>query len=485
MPYAGYSHFFKDKKEFLSGVMLKEEVDTRVADTRYDFLLQNRHLLEQEFNDLFANLAFIKDKKKFLLYCYYCALQLKTFYKTYEKDEEAQKYQRLANQLLSLIDENKKTLIKEPETDWPVLKKTIEDGFYDLFNTPLRASKIKKLVGLMNLTRLQITFSRITIQQVLLTAQELHWVDKLNDLLNINIDVDKMVGSLNQANDILNLLSVGLFAARFMVNAAMLLKHTVFASEKERQTSDVISRFKAEFFKRDLDGLSDASWAIVNLVTNYAKHFHISPVAANTILVPFLVVDMTILFLRKIRAEETYLEKKSQYLTEMRLYKADQEHYDLLQKQLQELEDNWQATNAQFNFEMVASAILMGSFSASMLLSFPAVVPVSFFFCVVAFAMYASSGEYAKYQKTSSACQRKELTGENTQDALKEAGKARTDFALALAKNTIMPLLIMGTFAVCWQAALVLTALYIGYECFSGFKHAMDENREVNKPLVF
>lgn len=485
MPYAGYRHFFEDKKDFLSGDQSKEAVENRVAAARYDFLLHNRHLLEQEFNDLFANLALIQDKKKFLLYCYYCALQLKTFYQIYDKHEEAQKYQRLARQLFSLIDQNKKELITAPQTDWQVLKKTLTDGFYDLLNTPLRASKIKKFAGLINLSRLQITFSRITIQQALLTARELHWVDKLNDLLNIKIDVDKMVGSLNQANDILNLLSVGLFAARFMVNGAMLLKHTVFASAKERQTSHFMSRFKAEFSKRDLDGFSDLSWAIVNLVTNYAKHFHIAPVTANMILLPFLLVDMTILFLRKIRAEKTYLEKKAQYCNEIRDNKHNSEYCELVQKQLQSLEDNWQATNAQFNFELVATVILMGGFSASMLLSFPAVLPVSFLFCVVAFAMYASAGEYAKYQQASSVCQRKELSGEDTEDALKDARKARNDFALVFAKNTMMPLLIMGTFAVCWQAALVLTALYVGYECLSGLKKAVDENREASKPLAF
>ena len=53
--------------------------------------------------------------------------------------------------------------------------------------------------------------------------------------------------------------------------------------------------------------------------------------------------------------------------------------------------------------------------------------------------------------------------------AIKEARIARNDFILAMFKNTFMPLLIVTTFAVCWPAALVLTALYVGYESMNGY----------------
>ncbi|KTD21758.1 hypothetical protein [Legionella londiniensis] len=469
MPYAGYSDFLADKSRFFSEVKTKNGAEDYAKTHRYDFLLNNRHLIEQEFHDLFTSLNREQQKsKEFILYCYYCALLLKTFYDAYDKADKVKQYEAYCVELYEWL-ENEKLRHKVSESYWQRLQKNIEESLNDLISLPQHASNIRGMIGLMNITRLQIAFSRITIQQLLLTAQQLQWIDKLNDLLKIKLDVDKMVGVLNQGNGILNALSVGLFAARFLINGAMLLKHTVFASKKERETSGFSARFKAELSKRDLDSLSDLTWACVNLVTNYAGFFRIPAAAANGILIAFLVFDISILLIRQNRAEQAYLEKKAQYLAELsQLGEGQENQRKWIQAQLDELELNWQVTSSKFNFEIAAAALLMGSFSAAMLLSFPAALPVSFFFCVVAFAMYATSNEYAQYCKASLQYRNRELAGDDSKDVLGELHKARLNFALAMAKNTIMPLLIMGTFAVCWQAAVALTLLFIGYECIKG-----------------
>lgn len=147
-------------------------------------------------------------------------------------------------------------------------------------------------------------------------------------------------------------------------------------------------------------------------------------------------------------------------------------HLQMLNKQMRELEFEWKTKEATFHFVAAAAAILMAGFTASMLISTPLLIAATYFVCTVAVAMYFSAGAYANYKDKSLRLEQAQLTGTHLVHALKEYETARNDYVFTLAKNTIAPLLLITSYAICWPAALVLTAAYLGYELL----HAHDQH---------
>lgn len=244
-------------------------------------------------------------------------------------------------------------------------------------------------------------------------------------------------------------------------------------------------RFKHEFYKRHCNFANDFVWATVNLITNYNYLFNISGPAAGMITSVFLGFDVCMALYKCNLAKQEYLIKKAQYLQEIEDYNNPEKfkkmtpeqrllHIEMLNKQLRELEINYKTQEATFYFVAAAAALLMMGFTASMLVSPPVLVVGCFFACTLAVAMYLSTGAYSKYEEKSLYLEEAQLTGKNLPVALKEYEAARNDFIFTMVKNTVMPIVLITTFAICWPAAIVLTAMYIGYEIF----HAYDQHSE-------
>lgn len=244
-------------------------------------------------------------------------------------------------------------------------------------------------------------------------------------------------------------------------------------------------RFKHELYKRHCNFANDLVWATVNCLTNFNYLFNISGPVAGYLTAVFLTFDVCMALYKCNLAKEEYLTKKSQYLLELEDYNNPEQfkkmssrqrliHIDMLNKQLIELEINWKTKEATFYFVAAAAALLMLGFTAAILLSPPFVVLASFFVCTVAVAMYLSAGAYSQYKEKSLYLEQAELTGKNLSVAYKEYETARNDFIFTMVKNTIVPMVLITTFAICWPAALVLTAMYIGYELY----HAHNQHSE-------
>ncbi|MCL9683115.1 hypothetical protein [Legionella maioricensis] len=246
-----------------------------------------------------------------------------------------------------------------------------------------------------------------------------------------------------------------------------------------------LDRFKHELYKRHCNFANDLVWATVNFLTNFNQLVHISGPVAGYLTSAFLVFDVGMALYKCNLAKQEYLTKKAQYIEERDEYNnperfkkmSDEQrriHIEMLDQQLMALEINWRTKEATFYFVAAAAALLMLGFTASMLVS-PAVMVVGcYFVCTIAVAMYLSAGAYSKYQEKSLYLEQAQLTGKNLPVAQKEFEAARNDFIFTMIKNTVMPLVLITTFAVCWPAAVVLTAMYVGYELY----HAYDQHSE-------
>ncbi|RUR10428.1 hypothetical protein [Legionella sp. km772] len=242
-------------------------------------------------------------------------------------------------------------------------------------------------------------------------------------------------------------------------------------------------RFKHELYKRHCNFANDLVWATVNFLTNFNHISGIPGPIAGYLTAVFLAFDVGIALYKCKLAKEEYFTKKAQYLEEIAQYSDPSQckgmskaqrlaHLQMLNKQMRELEFEWKTKEATFHFVAAAAAILMAGFTASMLISTPLLIAATYFVCTVAVAMYFSAGAYANYKDKSLRLEQAQLTGTHLVHALKEYETARNDYVFTLAKNTIAPLLLITSYAICWPAALVLTAAYLGYELL----HAHDQH---------
>jgi hypothetical protein len=246
------------------------------------------------------------------------------------------------------------------------------------------------------------------------------------------------------------------------------------------ETTTAWERFKHELYKRHCNFANDLVWATVNFLTNFNTLVGIPGPIAAAITSVFLCFDVAMNLYKCHLAKKEYLTKRSQYEMEKADYKNPAKfqhlsyeqrlmHIDMLDKQLLELEINYKTKEATFYYSAAAASLLMIGFTAAMLFNPGLIVVAAFFVCTLAVAMYLSTGAYEKYAEKGLRLEQAEMTGKNLALARKEYETARNDFIFAMVKNTVVPMVLIATFAICWPAALVLTALYIGYEAYHAY----------------
>lgn len=486
---AYFRDFVADKRRFFADIKTTEEAELRANDEEHDygFVAQKQDLIEKEFNHQFAILKQNDaNRDAFWLYCYYCCIMLQNYYRAYygHESEQADKFLKLRMEIKDRCD--KKQLSEKSvseESFLNALGKTISTSLAELLKTPTHASKIKDRISFANLHRIYWFFCRTTLTKSFLLAREFQWIDKLGSALGKKIDIDAIISTLEKPNSFLKVLSVGFFAVRFIINAGMLVTHTLRPSDGEKKLERK-QRFYNEFYKYHGSFLNDLVWGTVNLATNYNETFHIAASSAGWMVAGSLFFDFCLIVWLRHLAEQEYFTKKSQYLTEIEYY-LKPETYDitqviLLREQEKLLDIGWQAKSSTFWFNATAALLLMAGFSASMVLTSSLMVLGCYVLCTFAVAMYLSDSAYNNYKEKDLLLLHARLLGKNTAKSSQECKMAQAALILTLVKNTLMPTLMIATAALCWQAALVLTALYASNQLWNAYsKHV--ESRQVEE----
>lgn len=478
----------------------------------HSFLLENLQVLEAEFTHLFTILqrSGEEDRRRFWLYCYYCASQLEAFHLAYGQMAKVALYQKKKREIrahLGIRDSSVGEPNPEEKDFIETLKDSLLDGIRALIKAPFHVAQIRDHVAYTNICRIYWVFCRLTVTQGLSIAKNTHLIDKLDVILGTHTDVDKIISTMRAPTGVINYFSVGLFLARFMIDGAMLIKHTFFPSEQEKGAT-TYERFKHEFYKRHCNFANDLVWATVNFLTNFNHLVGISAPVAGYLTSVFLVFDIGMTFYKLHLAEQEYLIKQRQYDEEANVYreklkkndslsKDEEAHYTMLIKQLLELDINWEAKKAMFHFVAAAAALLMMGFTASLLLSPPGLVLAAYFTCTIGVAMYLSYGSYFNYKEKEAYYNQARAQDKQEQQpgheatlmtftlfasdsnylnlAKKEYETARNDFIFTMTKNITVPAILISTYAICWPAAVALTALYLGYELLHAFNQHQDK----------
>ncbi|CAM2738872.1 coiled-coil protein [Legionella steigerwaltii] len=492
--------FTDDKFQFFTQLHNKElesfkQIDDRASGVSYSFILKNQRELEAEFNHLFYILNKQKnddDEKNiaFWKYCYYCSSLLEAFHLAYSQHAKVEKDRENKQKIMDRILKKAKQDKKDEEEFIESLRKSYINGFRNLFTAPAHLSRIRDYVAYVNLCRVYWVFCRLTLTSGFTLAKELQLLEKLDAILGTHTDADKIIDFIKAPNGLLNYFSVGLFLMRFAIDFGYLVQHTWFPTDLEKKDkTTALERFKYEFYKRHCNFANDLVWATVNFITNFNHITNIPDPTAGYITAIFLGFDVCLTLYKCHLAKQEYLLKKEQYETELREYTLHPEkfqgmdikrHKEMLELQLNELEINWQTKEGTFYFNAAAASLLMIGFSASLLLTGPGIPVACFFVCTLAVAMYLSSDSYSKLHEKSLRLDEAKNTRKDLQLALNEYEAARNDFIFTMIKNTVMPTLLIATFAVCWPAAIALTVVYLGYEIY----HAHDQHNSTKAPLA-
>lgn len=244
-------------------------------------------------------------------------------------------------------------------------------------------------------------------------------------------------------------------------------------------------RFIKELYKRHCNMANDIVWATVNFLSNFNYLVGISGPAAGFLTAGFLTFDVCMAFYKAYLAEQEFLEKQQQYKKEIADYNNpdkygsmsyDQRmmHIAMLEKQLKELEINKNAKVASCYFGAAAAALLTVGFTATLLVSTPLLIVGGYFLCTIAVAMYLSTSAFTSFMEKSLRLEEVAKSGSDITQARKQFEIARNDFIFTMVKNTVVPIVLIATFAVCWPAAIILSALYLGYELFHAYNQHKD-----------
>ncbi|WP_010655302.1 hypothetical protein [Fluoribacter dumoffii] len=461
------------------------DIERKAESVEYSKILENHKILETEFTQMFALLQKHKDEnnRAFWIYCYYCATLLENFYKAYSNYGKQADYSEIKQQIKKQLLKQKEDKKNEDEFI-DSLKNSFIKGFRNLAKAPAHLSQIRDYVAYLNLCRVYWVFCRLTLTSGFALAKELQILEKLDAILGTHTDADKIIDFIKAPNGLLNYFSVGLFLMRFAIDFGLLIRHTFFPSELgegKNTPEEIWARFKNELYKRHCNFANDLVWATVNFITNFNHITHISDFTAGITTAVFLGFDVCMALYKCHLAKQEYLAQKEYY--EKQLRKLDEHpenfsgmdielHKTMLLRQIKEAEIDWQTKQATFYFNASAAALLMLGFSASLFLTGPGIPVACFFVCTIAVAMYLSSGAFSTYEEKSLRLEEAKRTGLGVDIALKEYEAARNDFIFTMIKNTVMPTLLIATFAVCWPAAVALSVMYMGYEIY----HAYDQH---------
>lgn len=468
-----FSPFLEEKHYFFSNIKTVDGANARVLSKNYNFLFDHKKEIEQEFNHLYAILMKNREKREqFLLWCYYCCGMMEAFYISYDHPAKIKEYADFKKKLLSYLKPSIDLKKKEQQTFLKKLGKKLAEDMKDLATTPLSISKSRAQVGFLNVCRIYGTFLRLTLTSAFLAAQNALWIEKLNQLLGKQIDVDQIIKLLEAPSPILRALSVGFFLTRLIMNAGVILKH-VFSSTERTPSLNLVS----DLFKRHAQILNDVVWLVVNGLTNFPELSHLSMTACGVTTAGFLVFDAGLILWQLFLDWRDYLAKHTQYSRDYEYYSQQweqakatnaldandyEEQCKVITEQLAQLEIEWQTKKATYLFNASAALLIAAGFTASMMVTGGFLVAGAFGLSLLGVAMYLTDTKFAAMMEAYFRYQQSE--GDDSVAALAVFHQKLGDFFYTMSKNALFPAVMIVSLAVCWQAAVVLATFYAAAE---------------------
>lgn len=385
---------------------------------------------------------------------------------------------------LEKLKEHKKTIdsfIKE----YGLLEKTTTiDPFTILllerlkFNLPkynftfVSLSKLHKEISSLNSKRSQFGYSRALATLAVEYLQSCAVSDliyELNQLLGNRYSFIEGLNLLNKSRDVMTILGIALFATRLLINLILMTKH-LFQAAFSKELS-VKKELRQELAKRGFVIASDLVWCLVGFLTTFNNLCNISSLFVPPIILTFLIFD-TLLLLGQWFFESTKHQARLQELINQK-EGATQLELIMINRQIDLLNDEWEAQCAYYNINILGANILALSFAISMFCSIPLALAGLALCSMLGNALYNTAEEYKKYQQLKIAVNREMTNGliinnDHHKELLaklqEECNELHAAFWQSLTFNVGGLAFIITATVVSWPVAVALTVAYVGYQ---------------------
>lgn len=341
------------------------------------------------------------------------------------------------------------------------------------------SAKLREHISTLNSTRSQWNYSLTLASHSIICLQNYGIpavFRNITEFLGTRYNPDEVINLLNKSRNSLRVLSVGLFAFRFLINLTMMTKHCLQAATNQELSFAKIVR--QEFEKRGFTMASDLVWGIVNMLTNYNEVFHLSPSVTSPVVSTFLIFDILV-FIGQWSVEAN---KYHTAIKELLIQKSEP-HSDLeltvINRQLDVLNDTWKAASAYYQFNSAGAILLVISFVSTLLCSGPFSLAMLAGFSMSGNAIYNSANEFRQYIAATVAIKREAANGliladkhhHNLFSQLSvESNAASNTFYSTLCLNAGATAFIIVAAAISWPVALGLALSYMAYMTHHAFE---------------
>ncbi|WP_157737120.1 hypothetical protein [Legionella lansingensis] len=462
----------------------------------------NLNQLDSEFSSLYQ--LFISNKKRWENdrnndVIYYmetlCDLMI-SYYKLNYVRAKLEDLQKKKNEIAAFrkADSSKDKANNKPTTVPSFLRSKLASGLSEVSGSFSSSAQLRSNISLLNSYRIYWIYCRGLVKEMVAFLEANGFSDyltQLNTQMGLDYSASDFLKLLEKPQQTLYVLSVGIYALRFMINLVTMTRHILEAELEDKLSSDQV--FTDEMEKRGFSMLNDGVWGTVNLLTNYNKQFNISDVAAANATVVFLVFDAALLMAQWLFESTKYKQRVQELGQQKRSLSPESNptQYAVVQRQLDILNDEWEAQCAYYAINIMAASLVAIGFGATVFFSGGLSLAV---LSMIGNALYATADEYKNYKKSTIAIQREKNNGhiENDDTHLelmsqltKESSQAYSDFWKRLAYNTAGPAFIITTAAFSWPIALLITVPYVVYQVNSAYKKSVSETNQADTHGIY
>ncbi|MBI2786701.1 MAG: hypothetical protein HYX60_10570 [Legionella longbeachae] len=451
--------------------------------TLYKLFISNKHKLKKN-SDLAYYLRYLIET---MIYYYQCD-------PVHDKlNELIKKREAIDTFFGEMISHDKKE--KKEKTFSSFLFDGMKNTTLDYLSSLTTLAKTKEHISTLNANRIYWIYCRNLAIHAINHIKDSNipdFIKQVNNHIGYQFNPDTFIQVLNKPKQVLYLLSVGIYALRFMINLITMTKHIILASLNEKLSTQSIVENEIE--KRGFQMLNDCTFGTVNLLTNYNQLFNISSKSALQINVVFAYFAIALLVaqwsVEAVKHERRVSELKGQ-LTSGDPILSDLER-KVIERQVDILEDEWEVQCSYYLFNITAASLMAMSLGATIIFTGPFALTGLALVSMISTALFNTANQYKSYQQKCIAVRREqknELIPEDThhQQLLKElneeSSQAHSLFWKTLVYNIAGPSFIITAAAISWPISLGLTLTYLAYQVNCNYKKQQDDEKKEDRDL--
>lgn len=352
-------------------------------------------------------------------------------------------------------------------------------------------SKLRQYIGNINTKRSQFSYSRGLANYLIIYLQKSpisKIIEGLNQIIGNRYSFIEGIHFLNASREAITDLGILLYALRFFINLLLLIKHIVETAEKDELAA--LTVWKQELEKRGFTMANDLVWAVIGLLTTYYNFFKISEAVVPIITVAFLTFDTLLLFAQWIFEANQHQVRVGELERQLEIA-LGLEHV-VIQRQLDILNDEWEAQCSFFVMNIIGANIIATSFAMSMLCTGPLALGGFALLALLGNAFYNTAEEYKKYQKSSIALRREVKNSKILDDArhrqllsqLNEVcNKQYQELWKSLLFNAGGIAFIITAAVASWPVALGMTLIYVAYRLNDAYQKQLQTKNDIPQDI--